>query len=230
MCHEKVNYQTCYKLVRREAKAKEGRKFSRPTESIQFPNPALIVDEATGYIWQYCLTNKDDTSTLTMLKKVEDSLAISNHSKPDRRIYLMSDNGEFASKEVRAACSKAGIIQMFTPPYKSKINGVVETRIRMVKQMSKTLLYGANISVPYWEYSDKYSSLIINVIPSCKEAKRGNNPYTKWNGKTFNYKRLRIWGCEAIVHIPHLIKKQVTNRNQRYLYWHDWNRIRCIYA
>ena len=66
----------------------------------------------------------------------------------------MSDNGEFASAQVTFACRQAGIMQLFTPPYRSETNGFVETRIRMVKQMSKTLLYEAKLSGPYWEYAD----------------------------------------------------------------------------
>ena len=78
-----------------------------------------------------------------------------------------------------------------------------------MKQMSKMLLYVAKWSEPFWEYSDKYAAFLINILPSCKEAKKGNNPYTKWTGKTYNYRRLRIWGWEAIVHIPNPIKNRL---------------------
>ena len=46
------------------------------------------------------------------------------------------------------------------------------------------------------------------ILPSCKEAKKGSDPYTKWTGRTYNYRRLRIWGCEAIVLIPNPIKNR----------------------
>ena len=121
----------------------------------------------------------------------------------------MSDNGEFASAKVTYACRQAGIMQLLTPPYRSETNGLVETRIRMMKQMSKSLLYAAKLSEPFWEHSDKYAAFLINILPLCKKAKKGNDPYTKWTRKTYNYRRLRIWGCEAIVHIPNLIKNRL---------------------
>ena len=79
----------------------------------------------------------------------------------------------------------------------------------MMKQISKSLLYAAKLSEPFWEHSEKYAAFLINILPSCKEAKKGNDPYTKWTGRTYNYRRLRIWGCEAIVHIPNLIKNRL---------------------
>ena len=78
----------------------------------------------------------------------------------------------------------------------------------MLQQMSETLLYGAKLSEPYWEYADKYAAFLINLLPSCKEAKKGSDPYTKWTGRTYNYRRLRIWGCKAIVLIPNPIKNR----------------------
>lgn len=180
-----------------------------PTESIHgFLYSVIIADEATGHIWQYCLKHKDTPSTLAVLEKFESSIVENNHVKP-ARVYMMSDNGEFTSAQVTYACRQAGIMQLFTPPYRSETNGFVETRIRMVKQMSKTLLYAAKLSEPFWEYADKYAAFLINILPSCKEAKKGSDPYTKWTGRTYNYRRLRIWGCEAIVHIPHPIKNRL---------------------
>ncbi len=70
-------------------------------------------------------------------------------------MYMMSDNEEFASAKVTYACRQVGIMQLFTPPYRSETNGFVETRIRMVKtEMSKTLLYALKLSEPYWKYAD----------------------------------------------------------------------------
>ena len=100
-------------------------------------------------------------------------------------------------------------MQLLRPPYRSETNGLVENRIRMMQQMSKTLLYAVKLSEPFWEYSDKYAAFLINILPSCKEAKKGNDPYTKWTGRTYNYRRLRIWGCEAIVHIPNHMKNRL---------------------
>ena len=200
---------------KQQTKPKIGERFHvdftgpNPTESIHgYLYSVIIADEATGYIWQYCSERKDDASTLAILEKFDNSIVENQHTKP-KRMYMMSDNGEFASTKVTCACRKAGIMQLFTPPYKSETNGFAETRIRMVKQMSKTILYAAKLSEPFWEYSDKYAAFIINILPSCKEAKRGSDPYTKWTGRTYNYKRLRVWGCEAIVHIPNPIKNRL---------------------
>ena len=83
-------------------------------------------DEASGYIWQYCLTHKDEVSTLAILDKFEKSIVEYNHVKP-KRVYMMSYNGEFASAKVTYACRQAGIMQLLTTPYRSKTNGLVET-------------------------------------------------------------------------------------------------------
>ena len=166
----------------------------------------VMVESVTGMVWVYCSASKDDQSTLLILEKFEVDQIGSVHPATETK-YFVSDNGEMNSAQVRGYCRKAGYFNQFTPAYHSELNKA-ETRIKMMKSISKCLLAAALMPEPFWEYSDKYAGFLIRILPPCDGGDDKRDPYTQWFGKTYDYSKLRTWGCIAVAHIS----KQIKNR------------------
>ncbi|GJU77670.1 retrotransposon protein, putative, ty1-copia subclass [Tanacetum coccineum] len=52
------------------------------------------------------------------------------------------------------------------------------------------------LSLSFWDYTLKYATYILNMVPTKKVHKI---PYELWYGKVPNFSYLKVWGCEVLV-------------------------------
>mgnify|MGYP002776752891 FL=1 len=113
---------------------------------------------------------------------------------------LRTDNGgEFTSAEFKSFCDLHGIKRELTAPYNPSSNGVAERYNGTLCERLRCMLSTAKLPHEFWGEALKTAVHICNRSPN-KSLKNGI-PEEVWSGKPASYDHLRIFGCDAFVHI-----------------------------
>eukprot|EP00223_Ostreococcus_mediterraneus_P004572 CAMPEP_0174578162 /NCGR_PEP_ID=MMETSP0929-20130131/565_1 /TAXON_ID=548131 ORGANISM="Ostreococcus mediterraneus, Strain clade-D-RCC2572" /NCGR_SAMPLE_ID=MMETSP0929 /ASSEMBLY_ACC=CAM_ASM_000573 /LENGTH=1980 /DNA_ID=CAMNT_0015759177 /DNA_START=763 /DNA_END=6705 /DNA_ORIENTATION=+ len=181
----------------------------RPTHML------IIVDEATRYTWAYPISDK---FSKTIAIVVEDWLDIyrprvnerqSRHSTPQEFITLEircfhTDGGSEFEGAFEQMCKRRGVDHVCSPPNQQWKNAIVEGRIRLIKDLARTLMNEFCASRMFqWAHFIEYAVSNINLLPT-KMGKGGTlqspfqrlfkfQPPTSW---------LQQYGTLAYVHEP----------------------------
>ena len=114
---------------------------------------------------------------------------------------LRSDNGgEYTSKAFEKFCKEKGILHQFTAPYSAQQNGVAERMNRTLIEMVRCMIHQNTTPLSFWGEALSTAVYIRNRVPS--SAIEGKTPYELWFGNIPDISNLRIFWCDAFVHIP----------------------------
>lgn len=114
---------------------------------------------------------------------------------------LRSDNGlEYMNANFCEFLKAAGIVHQTTTPYTPEQNGVAERMNRTLVEKAKCLLINAKLSKGYWAESVHTAAYLINRSPI--KSLNFKTPEEMWSGSKPNISHLRIFGCDAMIHLP----------------------------
>lgn len=114
---------------------------------------------------------------------------------------LRIDNGkEYINYAVRQLLERSGIVHETTAPYIPEQNGVAERANRTIVEMARTMMLDAQLPKQYWVEAASTAVHILNRCPT--KAEPNKTPEEAWTEKRPNLKYLRIFGCNAMVHVP----------------------------
>jgi hypothetical protein len=161
---------------------------------------------------KYFLTFTDDFSGMTKVyflgKKSETfenfkeySQYILNQFGHNIKILRSDNGGEYISTQMQEYCALRGIAQQFTNPYTPEQNGVSERKNRTLMESARSMLFRANLSVDHWEDAVGTACYLRNRSPN-RSNPEWKTPFELWSGKKPSLKNLRVFGCDAFVHIP----------------------------
>ena len=92
----------------------------------------------------------------------------------------------------------------------TKINGVAECMNRTLVEMARSMLIGANMPQRFWAEAISTAAYLRNWSPT--EAK---TPYETWTGDKQCVDWLRIFGCQAFLHIPKDERKKLESKSRK---------------
>ncbi len=154
-----------------------------------------FVDDHSRKIWVYLLKSKDEA--FAAFKKFHAFVTTQTGKKLK---CLRTDNGgEFTSAEFTKFCENLGIKRELTVPYNPSSNGVAERFNRTLCERVRCMLSTANLPHGFWGEAIKTAVHICNRSPHM--SLKGDIPEEVWSGKPASYDHLRVFGCEAFVHI-----------------------------
>jgi hypothetical protein len=130
----------------------------------------------------------------------------------DEITFIQSDNGQLDTDGVKTWCRRKNIYQRFTSAYHPNMNGLVERAFGSISALTRCMLEAAGLPDPYWEKASNHAALIRNIMPNQSIDGYVREAYFLWYGLTFNYSRLRTWGCRAYA-MNHITKKDYGNRS-----------------
>ena len=156
-----------------------------------------FTDNFSKYSWIYFLKNKSDAADKLKEFNVEVSALVG------RKIHLIrSDSGgEFLSKDWINYCNQHDISLQYSSVYSPQQNGVAERLNRTLNDMARTLLISSGLSPTFWAEALKCASYIRNRISTSAHVNR-KTPYEMLFDRVPNISNLRVFGCDAFVHIP----------------------------
>jgi hypothetical protein len=155
-----------------------------------------FIDEFSRNTWIYFLRKKSE-----IFDKFKEFKALVENQTEKRIKMLRTDNGgEFCGNEFEELCKKCSIASQKTTPYTPQNNGVVERMNRMLTEKTRCMLSGVELGKELWAEVVGIACYLINRSPS--SALDDKTPQEVWTGKKPSLTHLKVFGCDAYVHVP----------------------------
>ncbi|MBW0527885.1 hypothetical protein O181_067600 [Austropuccinia psidii MF-1] len=114
---------------------------------------------------------------------------------------IVSDQGgEFLNSEFKNLSNSHGLIHVFSPAYTPEHNGFSKRANWTILEKARCLLNGSNLPNVYWAEAISTATFLSNLIPT--PSRHNNSLYALWTKAHPRIKKLRVFGCLAILIIP----------------------------
>ncbi|MBW0545858.1 hypothetical protein O181_085573 [Austropuccinia psidii MF-1] len=167
-----------------------------PASNSGFQYFLTIVDQATSFKTICLLKLKSDAfEQFVIVKKSMESLQ-------DRKLKtLVSDQGgEFVNENFKKLAETDSFVRILFPAKTPQHNGFSERANCTIIEKARCLLNGSNLPKTYWAEAIKTATFLSNLIPTT--SRNNISPYASWKGLPPRIKRLRVFGCRAVISIP----------------------------
>lgn len=170
-----------------------------PMETISLGGARYLltfIDDFSKKVYVYFLHKKSEVSqTFKEFKRLVENQLECNIK------CLRTDNGlEYVNKDMSDFLKQYGIIHQTTTPYTPELNGVAERMNRTLVEKAKCLLLNAKLNKQYWAEAVHTAAYLINRTPT--KSLSYKTPEEMWTGQKPDINHLKIFGCEAMIHIP----------------------------
>ena len=178
---------------------------------------AVMVDVATRYLFVYFLRKKSDFT-----KVLESWLAYvkTQTGKTPKRFH--TDGGtEFTGTATRTLLEKNGVKFTTTSPHEPNMNAFSERINRTLLECALAMMFQAGAPKGFWEQAIKYACYLRVRTPHrflgmrCPIELFPLPEHQRPIARGEVYKSLRIWGCEAYLHIPKANRKKLSQKSVR---------------
>lgn len=156
---------------------------------------SLIVDEFTDGLWVRCIKLKSEVANHV----VEFCEYARNRFGRYPVILHSDDDAIYCSKELTVFFSARGIQHTASPPYSPHENEVVERRGYTLFDAARTLLIAARLPAYMWPHAIR---CLAYLYIRCTRTIHRVTAYEKLYGCKPTLNHLRVFGCDAIMHIP----------------------------
>jgi transposase InsO family protein len=130
---------------------------------------------------------------------------------------LRTDNGgEFCRNEFEELCKKCGIARKKTTPYTPQQNGVVERMNRTMMEKARCMLSGVGIGQEFWAEAVDTACNMVNRSPSSTLGDKTQQEV--WTGKEPSFTHLKVFGCDAYVHVPKENRSKLDKKAEKYIF------------
>ncbi|MBW0568505.1 hypothetical protein O181_108220 [Austropuccinia psidii MF-1] len=122
----------------------------------------VIIDDFSCFNQVYLLSQKSqaELKLLLFINEIKNKI----HRWP---AYLHTDQGgEFNSTQFRTAIEAMGIVLERGPANSPQTNGICKQFNQALLTKRRCLLAQSNVPISFWDDAIKYSSLLINILPS----------------------------------------------------------------
>jgi len=116
-------------------------------------------------------------------------------------IYFHSDGGgEYMSTTLKQYLEEKGVKLLITSKHTPQHNGKAERSNRTIFEMARALLFHAHLDSVFWGYAIQCAVHILNrrIVYSNHTTK---TPLELWSGIKPDVSHLRVFGCDAYVHL-----------------------------
>ncbi|MDR3404419.1 MAG: DDE-type integrase/transposase/recombinase, partial [Chthoniobacter sp.] len=124
---------------------------------------------------------------------------------------------EFAHGELEDFRKENGTVHTATTPHTSQHNGIAERAIRYIIEFARSMLHHANAPYSLWAGACAYAIRVRNMTAIRKGTQL--TPDLIWNPKLKpSAAKLRVWGCDAWVHVPDADRQKLDAKAQLCLF------------
>jgi transposase InsO family protein len=110
------------------------------------------------------------------------------------------NGGEFCRNEFEEFCKNCDIARLKTTPYTTQYNAFAERMNKTLMEKSRCMLSGAGLGKEFWVEAMGIACYLVNISPS--SVLDDKTPQEVWTGKKPSLTHLKVFGCEAYVHVP----------------------------
>lgn len=160
---------------------------------------------------KYFVIFKDDFSCYCFIEFMKTKSEVTNHFKNFAArmktltgypvVTFRSDNGgEYMSQELDTWLKENGIRHETSIARTPEQNGVSERENRTVVESARSMLLTSNLPREMWAEAVNCANYVLNRVPS--KATPNKTPYEHWFNSKPNLAHLRVFGCDAYLHVP----------------------------
>ena len=163
----------------------------------------MLKDDYSHYRTIYFLKRKSEAK-----QKIVEFLVLAETQTGNRVKILRTDNGlEEVNKEVESYLASKGIIHQKSCPYTPQQNGRIERENRTIVEAARTILHSKNLEKKLWAEAINTVNFVINRSGS--SSVKNKTPYELWFEETPDIRFFQIFGSEAFVHQPKILRKKL---------------------
>lgn len=167
-----------------------------------------LIDDYSRFTVIYLLKEKSEAK-----EKVKEFVHFcKNYFGRKPKVIRADGGGEYVNKDLCNFYAKEGIVAQFTTAYSPQSNGVAERKNRSLQEMASCMLIDAGMEKKYWGEAIRTAAFLQNRLPS--RVIEGT-PYEKFYGSKPKLDRLRVFGCDAYVHIPDVKRRKLDPRSRK---------------
>ena len=122
---------------------------------------------------------------------------------------------EYTSSEFKAYLKAEGVRHELTIPKNPEQNGVAERMNRTLVETARSMLVGANLPHRFWAEALSTATYLRNRSPT--KAVFDMTPCEAWTGEKPQVEKLRVFGCQAFVHIPKDERRKLDSKSKKCL-------------
>ena len=169
-----------------------------------------FMDSHSHYSWVYPIKHKSDVFNKFKMWHKE----VENFTGRHVRVFRTDGGGEYLSTEFKNHLSECGIIHQVTVPRTPEQNGAAERLNRtLVEAMRSMLIDAPGLGKRFWAEAINTATYIKNRSPTVSLP--GITPVEAWSGERPNLAHLRVFGCQAYVHIPSEDRGKLDSKSRR---------------
>ena len=113
---------------------------------------------------------------------------------------------------------------MYEPsaPYIQNQNGVSERMNRTIMEKARSMLLEASLPESFWAEAVNTAVYLHNRSPT--RSLEGKTPYKAWNGIKPDLSHLKVFGCDAFLHVPDEKRNKLQSKKPKSAY--TWATLR----
>ena len=146
-------------------------------------------------MWVYFLKKKDQVFE----KFLEWKTMVEKETGKNLKALCTDTGGEFTSSKFEAYL-KSGVRHELTIPKTPEQNGVAERMNRTLVEATRSMLSNANLPPKFWAEALSNAAYLQKRSPT--KVVKGMTPQEAWTGAKPQVDHLRVFGCQAFVHVP----------------------------
>eukprot|EP00253_Pinus_taeda_P014620 PITA_14620 len=139
-----------------------------------------------------------------------------NQTEKKIKVTRTDNGGEFCNKEFEELCKKCGIARKKATPYTPQQNGVVERMNKTLMEKARSMLSGAGLGEEFLVDAADTTCYLVNRSPS--SALEDNTPQEVSTSKKPSLSHLRVFGCDAYLHVPKEKRTKLDNKSKKCIF------------
>ena len=154
-----------------------------------------FIDDFSRMTWIYFLKKK-----LEVFKRfLELKYLVENQIDKKIKVPRTDNGGESCGKEFNQFYKQHGIARQNITPYMPQHNGAAERMRRTLMEKARSMLNYVDLSLYYLEEVVDTTCYVVNKSSTLDLVHK--TPYESWDSKRHSLAHLRVFGCDAFVHI-----------------------------
>jgi hypothetical protein len=191
-------------------------KLTKGTYRISTPSGAIYYavngDEYTKFWWVKLLQYRSDAT------KVGINFQKMVHTQYDTTVkeYHTDGGGEFMDRSIQDVLESFGTKHTYTTRDSPQHNGTAERAIQSLTGMARSMLHHCGAPHDMWGEAVIHATYIHNRTPLA--SLEGITPYQALYHRVPDISKLRVFGCNAYIRIPKMLRGQLDARYMKGVY------------
>ena len=171
-----------------------------------------FIDDKSRFVAVYFMKSKDHV--LQKFKEYE--AMVTNVTGKKIKVFRSDNGGEYNSREFNDFLVSKGIVKQRSIPRTPQQNGIAERMNRTIQESARSMLHDAELPYSFWAEAVATAVILRNRSPTV--SVENETPYESFNGRKPDVSHLKVFGCDAYMHIPKEDRKKWDPKSKKCIF------------